>query len=87
MSKYLYVSYFMNLIENINAIALVNEQIYNKNLRYFVMTFGCQQNEADSEKIRGLCEEMGYKSAEKPEDAQLILINTCAIRHHAEEKT
>ena len=86
MSNYVYESIFMNLVEDINAIALVNEQILNKGLRYFVMTFGCQQNEADSEKIRGLCEQMGYTRAEKPEDASLILVNTCAIRHHAEEK-
>ena len=76
----------MSLCENINAIALVKKQISDKNLRYFVMTFGCQQNEADSEKIRGLCEEMGYIGADKPDDASLIIINTCAIRHHAEEK-
>lgn len=76
----------MNLSENINAIALVQEEINGRNLRYFVMTFGCQQNEADSEKIRGLCEEMGYAPTDKVADASLIIINTCAIRHHAEEK-
>ncbi len=76
----------MSLCENINAIALVKEQVRSKNLRYFVMTFGCQQNEADSEKIRGLCEEMGYIQSDKVDDASLIIVNTCAIRHHAEEK-
>ncbi len=52
--------------------------------RYHVITFGCQQNEADSERIRGMAEQMGYLPAERPEDAELIVINTCAIREHAE---
>ena len=54
--------------------------------RAFVLTFGCQQNEADSEKIAGLCEAMGYAITEAPEDADLIMVNTCAIREHAEQK-
>ena len=52
----------------------------------FVLTFGCQQNEADSEKITGLCESMGYEIVTAPEDADLIMVNTCAIREHAEKK-
>ena len=54
--------------------------------RAFVLTFGCQQNEADSEKIAGLCEAMGYEIVALPEDADLIMVNTCAIREHAEQK-
>jgi len=54
--------------------------------RAFVLTFGCQQNEADSEKIAGLCEAMGYEITYAPEDADLIMVNTCAIREHAEQK-
>ena len=52
----------------------------------FVLTFGCQQNEADSEKMRGMAAEMGYRMTERPEEAGLILVNTCAIREHAEKK-
>ena len=52
----------------------------------FVMTFGCQQNEADSEKIAGMAESMGYEIVSSPENAYLILVNTCAIREHAELK-
>ena len=52
----------------------------------FVLTFGCQQNEADSEKLSGLCEAMGYRIVSTPEDACLIVVNTCAIREHAEQK-
>ena len=52
----------------------------------FVLTFGCQQNEADSEKIAGMAEQMGYEIKATPEDADLIMVNTCAIREHAEKK-
>ena len=53
---------------------------------YYIQTFGCQQNEADSERIAGLCEMMGYRKALSPEEAKLILVNTCAVREHAEKK-
>ncbi len=53
---------------------------------YYVQTFGCQQNEADSERIAGLCMLMGFVPVSEPEDAKLILVNTCAIREHAEKK-
>ena len=52
----------------------------------YVHTFGCQQNEADSERIRGLGVAMGYSLADTPERASLIIVNTCAIRAHAEAK-
>lgn len=52
----------------------------------YVITFGCQQNEADGEKLRGMAEEMGYRPVDRPEDADLILLNTCAVREHAELK-
>ncbi len=54
--------------------------------RAFVLTFGCQQNEADSEKLMGMAQAMGYALTDRPEDADLILVNTCAIREHAELK-
>ncbi|MBQ7336980.1 MAG: tRNA (N6-isopentenyl adenosine(37)-C2)-methylthiotransferase MiaB [Clostridia bacterium] len=52
----------------------------------FVLTFGCQQNEADSEHIAGMCRDMGYTVTDTPEQAALIMVNTCAIREHAEKK-
>ena len=55
-------------------------------LRAYILTFGCQQNEADSEKLSGMAETMGYAIVDKPEDADLIVVNTCAIREHAEQK-
>ena len=51
-----------------------------------VLTFGCQQNEADSESLLGLASMMGYVPVEHPEEASLILVNTCAVREHAEQK-
>ena len=51
-----------------------------------VITFGCQQNERDSETILGLCTEMGYTKTDDLELSDIIIINTCAIREHAEVK-
>ena len=65
-----------------SARALLNEGLR----RACVITFGCQQNEADSEKIRGMARMMGYALTDKTEDADLIVVNTCAIREHAELK-
>lgn len=53
---------------------------------YMVTTHGCQMNEHDSEKIITLLEEMGYKKADREEDADLSVINTCSVRHSAEDK-
>ena len=53
---------------------------------YYIQTFGCQQNEADSERMAGLAWMMGYRPVSTPEKAELILVNTCAIREHAEKK-
>ena len=52
----------------------------------FVLTFGCQQNVADSEKLSGMARDMGYELCDDPADADLIVVNTCAIREHAEQK-
>ena len=68
--------------ENANCYAAGGEPFYA-----FVETFGCQQNEADSEKLAGLCEAMGYTVTKDVRVADLIVVNTCAIREHAEKKT
>ncbi len=51
-----------------------------------IMTFGCQQNVADSERLAGLANAMGYTLSDEPDGADLILVNTCAVREHAEKK-
>lgn len=54
--------------------------------KYFIQTFGCQQNEADSERLAGLCAVMGYAPTANADEADIILVNTCAVREHAEKK-
>jgi tRNA-N(6)-(isopentenyl)adenosine-37 thiotransferase enzyme MiaB len=58
----------------------------NKKVYAYIQTFGCQQNEADSERLTGMAKEMGYIICGEASEADLILINTCAIREHAELK-
>ena len=53
---------------------------------YFVKTYGCQMNVHDSENIKAILEEMGFKEALDMESADLILLNTCAIRENAHNK-
>ena len=52
----------------------------------YVETYGCQQNEADSEQIRGILGRCGYGLTDTAEGADLVVINTCAIREHAEQR-
>ena len=52
----------------------------------YVETYGCQQNEADSEKIRGILCESGYAITDSPEGADVVVMNTCAIREHANQR-
>jgi tRNA-2-methylthio-N6-dimethylallyladenosine synthase len=54
--------------------------------RYHVTTFGCQMNEHDSERMKGMLESLGYDEAPAAEDAELILFNTCSIREKADER-
>lgn len=67
-------------------IQLVRDELKGKEKFVYISTFGCQQNEADSEKLLGLSELMGYKYTADPDTADLVIFNTCAIREHAEEK-
>ena len=54
--------------------------------RAYIDTYGCQQNEADSERMLGMLEEMGYVRSEVPERADVVIMNTCAVREHAEQR-
>lgn len=53
---------------------------------YFTHTFGCQQNESDTEKINGMLSDMGFEKTEDREAADVIIYNTCAVREHAEQR-
>ena len=67
----------------IDAVARLNG---GKCLKAYTHTFGCQQNEADTERIRGMLHEMGYEMTGSTEEADFILFNTCAVREHAEDR-
>jgi len=54
--------------------------------RYHVTTFGCQMNEHDSERMKGMLESLGYAEAPAPDEADLILFNTCSIREKADSR-
>ena len=57
-----------------------------KGEKYFIHTFGCQANVRDEETMRGLLEDVGYIQTDNPEQATLIIVNTCAVRENAEDK-
>ena len=67
-------------------IEKIREQIKNKNLKYNILTMGCQLNENDSEKLCGMLEEMGYEREENVKNADICLFNTCCVRENAEDK-
>lgn len=69
--------------EYIKKVKKINQ---NKNLKYTILTMGCQLNENDSEKLCGMLEKMGYTKTEKQNDADLALFNTCCVRENAEDK-
>ena len=70
-------------LEYIDKIQKINE---DKNLKYYIMTMGCQLNENDSEKLCGMLEKMNYTKTENMKEADLVLFNTCCVRENAEEK-
>ncbi len=72
---------YMNLIAEIMEIRKHGEKPLA-----FVRTYGCQQNVADSEKIKGMLSQSGFDFTDTPDDADFILFNTCAVREHAEDR-
>src|SRR5262245_66406566 len=54
--------------------------------RVFLETYGCQMNVADSEVMAGVLERAGMELVQKPDDADAVILNTCAIREHAEQR-
>jgi tRNA-2-methylthio-N6-dimethylallyladenosine synthase len=74
----------MAYMEQVRALLLSRQG--GKAPAAFVDTYGCQQNEADSERIRGMLQQMGYEFTAEEAEADLIVINTCAVRAHAEQR-
>ena len=61
-------------------------QRFDETPKAFVHTYGCQGNVADSERIKGALSDMGFTFCDRPEEADLVLFNTCAVREHAEDR-
>ncbi|MBI4810300.1 MAG: radical SAM protein [Ignavibacteriales bacterium] len=65
----------------------ISGNIEQNNKKVYLETYGCQMNMADSEIVLGLLEENGFSLTENMTEADLILINTCSVREHAEQRT
>lgn len=55
-------------------------------MKYYIHTYGCQMNIHDSEKIAGILRDMGYDECNSPEEADVVVFNTCCIRETAEKR-
>ena len=80
------VASYLSVAESVAEHHRKNGRVGDNAPKYFIQTFGCQQNEADSERLAGLCTAMGYAPTDTPDNADIILVNTCAVREHAEKK-
>lgn len=75
-----------------NKDEVFNKEVYisykgiGNNKTYFVKTYGCQMNEHDSENIRAILEELGFKPSDDIYNSDLVILNTCAIRENAHNK-
>ena len=56
-------------------------------MKYHVWTIGCQMNTADSRRLASALEQLGYTYADRPEQADVVVLNTCVVRQSAEDKT
>ena len=65
-------------------IEKVKEKINGQNLKYNILTMGCQLNENDSEKLSGMLTKMGFEEIDNFENADMIIFNTCCVRENAE---
>ena len=72
--------------EQLEYINKVKQQNNKQNLKYYILTMGCQLNENDSEKLSGMIEQMGYEKVDEMPQADLIVFNTCCVRENAEER-
>ena len=73
-------------INNEEYYEKINNLIKNDNLKYSILTMGCQLNENDSEKISGMLTKMGYEEIKDYTKADFIVFNTCCVRENAEER-
>ena len=78
-------------VRNSREVQYIDAQIVRdvslfKGKNYFIKTYGCQMNVHDTELIKNLVEGIGFTEVEKMEDADLVILNTCAIRENAHDK-
>jgi tRNA-2-methylthio-N6-dimethylallyladenosine synthase len=69
--------------------AIINklkDRLKDQQLTYYITTFGCQMNAHDSEMIKGILEDIGYKEATQELEADFVIYNTCAVRENAEQR-
>ena len=64
----------------------LKEIFYGNNKKAYVHSFGCQLNVSDGEKIKGILKEIGFSFTDSPEDSDIIILNTCAVRESAEDR-
>ena len=76
----------VHFTKNAEAAAAITAYYDEAPPRAYVHSFGCQQNVNDGEKILGVLLDAGYGEAASPEEADLIIFNTCAVREHAEQR-
>ena len=76
----------IDISKQFDFIEKVREINEGKDLKYFIMTMGCQLNENDSEKIAGMLEKMNYSRTDNMKGADIVIFNTCCVRENAEEK-
>ena len=74
------------LTKTIDYIISQNLKDLGRGKKYFVRTYGCQMNEHDGENIKAILEDMSFTETDTMENADLILLNTCAIRENAHNK-
>lgn len=61
-------------------------RLFAQNKKYYIRTYGCQANVLDGQTIEGILQEVGYETTEDPREADVIILNTCAVRENAEDK-
>jgi tRNA-2-methylthio-N6-dimethylallyladenosine synthase len=73
-------------VKEINCFNNASLADFAKGKKYFIRTYGCQANVRDEETMRGMLEGVGFTQVSKEKDADVIVINTCAVRENAEDK-
>ena len=62
------------------------DNMFGKGKTFYVRTYGCQMNEHDSEKIKGMLKSVGFSASDELEKSDIVILNTCAIRENAHDK-